>query len=428
MKKVKLILVFIIGAALLAGGLFFILGCGGGLISVTLNYYGGSDPEGDLITVIIDQTNTKVKHINHTQGETEASQPWYDYSSLSVSDEHAQGFGIIKKVDLGGDGFVLFAEFPQAACVYQKFDSLGDADGNPVYVVYRVQVDKSSYYAKAFNWMRFYIDPNPIDGQSDMSTGFSAFDTSGEQGLLYGAGYSKKLEAEGAAEGGVSDINSGDTTKVSDFTADAATSANILWTGTVGDMATAISMVGTASGAVIMDFGTDTGGGMGLAIPQATMSFSQLAGTYFTLVYEFDQETDEQQISVMKTVIKSDPQSLEVYDFADKTDNPANAVFDQNFTAVGDLVGGPVGGEDISETFQRVSGCSAATSSIVRNAYTCNGAFVAQDLVEEITVVAQFDSTGRFFGFTMFDNETDETDYIVRFGFGIRDTGYTNGY
>ncbi|UCB46605.1 MAG: hypothetical protein JSV25_04080, partial [Spirochaetota bacterium] len=345
--------------------------------------------------------------------------------SLPVSDEHAQGFKIIKKVDLGVDGFVLFAEFPQAACVYQKFDSLGDADGNPVYVVYRVQVDKSSYYEKAFNWMKFYID-STLD-QSDMSTGFSAFDTSGEQGLLYGAGYSKKREAEEAEEGGVENINSLGTTKVDDFTADSETSANILWTGDVGDMATAISMVGTASGAVIMDFGTDTGGGMGLAIPQATMSFGQLAGTYFTLVYGFDQDTNEQTISVMKTVIKSD-QSLEVYDFADKTDNPSNAVFDQDFTPVGTLDGGPLYPETIAETFQRISGCGDAASSVVNNAYSCNGSFVAQDVASDITVVAQFDSTGRFFGFTMFDNNTDATDYVLRFGLGIRDTGYTNSY
>jgi hypothetical protein len=425
MKKAKPILFIIVGAVLLAGGLFFILGCGGGLISVTLNYYGGSDPEGDLITVIIDQANSKVKHINHTNGETEASQPWYSYSALAITDEHAQGFGILKRVDLETGEFVLFAEFPQAACVYQLFDAAGDPSGNPVYVVYRQQVDKSSYYAKAYNWMSFNIDST--GDQSDMTTGFSAFDSSGQQGLLYGASYSKKREAEGAAEGGVEDINSGDTTKVADFTADSETSANILWTGTVGDMATAISMIGTASGAVILDFGADIGGGMGLAIPQATMSFSQLAGTYFTLVYGFDQGTDEQTISPMKVVVKSDG-NLEAYDFNDKTDNPANAVFDQDLTAVGAFVGGPVGGEDISETFQRISGCSGAASSVVQNAYTCNGSFVAQDLANDITVVAQFDSTGRFFGFTMFDNNTGATDYIIRFGLGIKDTGYTNNY
>ena len=165
---------------------------------------------------------------------------------------------------------------------------------------------------------------------------------------------------------------------------------------------------------------------MGLAIPQADTSWSQLAGTYFTLVYGFDRFTDAHEVSPMKIVIDSSG-NCKVYPYDEKTDT-GTPVFDQDFTAIGDFVGGPVALEDISDTFLRVSGCSSADSSVVQNAYLCKGGFIAQDAVENIVVVSGFDSSGRFLAFTMFDEETGALDYRIKFGFGIRDTGYMNSY
>jgi hypothetical protein len=403
-----------------------------GDVDGSLFSYGGSDPKGDFIVIIMDKENSLVKHTNYTEGEIESSQPWYAYTSVDPSNAYANGFSIIYRVDLGVDGFVLFSEFPQAAVVYQKFDSLGDADGDPVYAVYREQVDKTSYYNRAYNWLRFFIDTSVAADQSDMSAGFTAFDAASTQGSMYGAGYSKKEDVEnpGDPDGGVDDINEGDTVTVDGFTADSATVSNIMWTGAIGDWAKAIAMVGTASGSVILDFGSDMGGGMGLAIPQASISWSAVAGTYFTMVYEFNQLTDESQVNPMKIVITSSGY-CEVYPFDLKTDNPANAVFNRQFVALGSLLGGPLyPTETIAETFERVSGVDqpGVVSSVVQNAYTCNGTFVAEDPAEDQVVVAVCDSSGRFFGFTMFDEELSTDDYIIRFGCGIRDTGYTNSY
>ena len=169
---------------------------------------------------------------------------------------------------------------------------------------------------------------------------------------------------------------------------------------------------------------------MGLAIPQSSISWSSVAGTYFTMVYEFNQSTDESLVSPMKIVLTSDG-NCEVYPFELKTDNPANAVFDEQFVALGSLAGGPLyPTETIAQSFERVSGVDqpGVVSSVVENAYTCNGTFIAENQAEDQVVVAVCDPSGRFFGFTMFDEESSTDDYIIRFGFGINDTGYTNSY
>jgi len=434
MKKRRVVLFCILGIALLSPGLILLCGCSSGE-SVSTYYYGGSDPKGDFVSIVIDKASSRVKHINYSDGETAESQPWYSYTTLEADDEYANGFSIIKKATLSSTEYVLIAEFPGAAAVYQMFkwdelelDYLAFED--PRYVVYRQQTDKSSYYEKAYNWMKFFIDTS-VD-QSDMSAGFAAFDTSGEQGLLYGAGWSKKDEVEGGGDGGVSDINSDDSFTIDSLVYHQESVSNIKWGGSVDDWTQAIAVTGTASGALVLDFGSATGGGMGLAVPQATTSWSNLAGTYFTMVYEFDQETDERQVFPMKIVIKSVDSEwhCQVYPYDVKTSNPANAVFNQPLDAIGTLDSGPYPGETIAETFLRVSDCASAASSIVQNGNLCNGSFIAMNETDEQVVVTTFDSTGRFLGFTMFDDDegTPEADYVVRFGLGIRDTGYTNNY
>ena len=152
----KAVIISIIGAALLlAGGLFFVFGCGAGAEDVAggLPSYGGTDPKGDYIVVIVDRDNGQVKKINFTEGETEASQSWVSYTAVEAGAQYASGFSIVNSIDIGGGAFVLFAEIPDAACVYQAFDSEGYGDGNPVFLVARETPAASSFYSRAYNWV-----------------------------------------------------------------------------------------------------------------------------------------------------------------------------------------------------------------------------------------------------------------------------------
>jgi hypothetical protein len=215
---------------------------------------------------------------------------------------------------------------------------------------------------------------------------------------------------------------------VDTFTYDAETVSNIIWTTTEGAWDYAITMTGTASGAVILDFGPETGGGMGLAIPQtdlidnATSWWSSASGTYFTMVYEYDLSTLDEEITPMKMVITPGG-FIRVFQYEDSTET-GTPVFNKELVAFKDFPSGPNAGEPIRLTFQTVSGNVSANATTVQNAHLCKGAFISEDMVEDQIVTSIFDPSGRFFGFTMFDNEG--FDYILRFGFGIKDDNYAN--
>ncbi|MBN2402653.1 MAG: hypothetical protein JXN64_09650 [Spirochaetes bacterium] len=91
--------------------------------------YAGSMPVGDFIVIHLDRAGSLVRHINYTTGEDSG---WLPYTSVAASHEDAQGFSILKRVELPGGNYVLFAEFPNTALTYQEFDSTGTTVGWPV--------------------------------------------------------------------------------------------------------------------------------------------------------------------------------------------------------------------------------------------------------------------------------------------------------
>ena len=398
------------------------------VVSPVIRSYGGSDPEGDFVVIINDVDNSRVKRIDYTAGETEDSVEWYDYTAVEPDDEFASGFSMLNRAEIDSDTFVLFAEFPEVALIYQVFDESGDDIGNPSYVVYREELDKTELYEKAYNWMKFYIDGDLED--SDMSAGFCGFDAQSEEGLVYGAAYSKRENVfeEGYEGSGVSDINEGDVTKLDDFTYDEETESCIMWGSAVENWDEAITLTGTDSGSIILDFGPDMGGGMGLAVPQMddpadSEWWSSGAGTYFAMMYELDKGDGESSVNPMKLVI-TDTGRVKVYQYNDSIAS-GTPVFNQQLIAFENFNEGP-NDERIEDTFGTVSGNDEAVSSAVNNAHKCRGAFIAHDEEDDVIVTALIDPDGRFGGFTLFDDEEEETDYILRFGFYIRDSGYTD--
>ena len=84
--------------------------------------YAGSQPVGDFVEVQIDRDNSQVRRINYTNPEDSG---WLSYTAVASTDTQAQGFSILNRAEAGNGYYVLFAEFPNAAIVYQIFDSTG---------------------------------------------------------------------------------------------------------------------------------------------------------------------------------------------------------------------------------------------------------------------------------------------------------------
>ncbi|MBN2324447.1 MAG: hypothetical protein JXQ30_11985 [Spirochaetes bacterium] len=422
----KRYLVIGIGAALLlAGGLFVVFGCNSaGSSALSYPSYGGTDPKGDFIVVLMDRDNQQVKKINFTEGETESSQSWYQYTAVSADTEYASGFSIVNRIDIEGGGYVLFAEIPDAACVFQAFDSEGHGDGNPVFLVAREAPAASSFYSRAYNWVKFIIDPTGTD--SDMSCGFAAFDTSGEAGEMYGAAYSRKEEFLDESDG-LSNINPSGDAGIDALTWDSGSGAFCIWEGATGDWSQAMAVTGTASGALILDWGPGAGGGGALAVPQTsavdTLStfWPVVDGTYLTMAYGYS-FGEGAEIGPVKVVIMSEGSAgaIDVFNYSYRIEGGDSYLYN------GPLALTRVEDEDISISFQDVAGNDLAASTVVQNAHKCQGAFVAYDSDEgyELLIMMAFDPSGRFFGFTMFEWISSEEQLTVRFGLGVKDANY----
>lgn len=388
--------------------------------------YGGTSPVGDFIEVTIDRINKTVTHVNYTTGGG-VDGP-FPYTAVSVA--NAYGFSIINRAEIGGGDYVLFSEFPGAAVVYQMFDDTDAPMGWPVYVVKKSNTTASSYYGKAYNWMMFFIDGDSTD--SDMECGFAAFDISSEGGLLYGAGYSNRREAEDdPLEPAIQDINEGDAVSIDAFTWDDTMRAFVNYeSGHDGDMDYAMTLTGTPSGSAVLDFGPELGGGGALAIPQAdSKAFSSsYAGTYFAVLYEYNKGTATRTVDPIKVVISDFP-GVSVFNYADHTDTDM-PIFMATLQALEDFTGGPTPpGDPVVEQFHAISLNDAAISTVVREAHLCHGSFIAAN--SDVILVITFDPSGRFCSYTMFDNngtDTDDGDDVIRFGFAIKDANYTDSF
>ncbi len=383
--------------------------------------YGGSEPVGDLICVIINQSQQTVTHINYTSGQTNGP-----YTYFSMTTENG-GFSILKVVDLPSlglnGGSVLFAEYPGTAIVYQMFTNTDDgqsnaaADGYPVYAVHRQQTSAADYYQKSYNWMKFNTDTGQTN--ANMEAGFAAWDDSSALGLLYGAGYSKREELNGGS--GMNNINSTGTIKLDDFIYDSASKSLVFWDGTAGDYSNALSLTGTPDGATILDFGPGKGGGAGLAIPQSSKSIADLDGTYFLINYNCEVSNINSGIGPMKMVIDSG--HVLVYQFQDNT-GTASSQWDGVLVDIPSYGAGPEWGDSTNLTTSLLnwSEVDTASSTLIQNAYMGEGSFVATNDIG--TVFIMVDPDVRYLGFTGFFQEGP--DEVIRFGFGIKDTGYSD--
>jgi len=304
--------------------------------------------------------------------------------------------------------------------------------GYPVYVVLRDKVDKAEYSEKAYNWIKMKIGSDPVDPDAaEMEAGFAAFDTYVEgsgtyEGLLYGAGFNSE-EEEDVVTHGITPINDG-SSMISSFVENTELVANTMWTGTVGDMDSAITLTGTGSGTNILDFGPDQGGGMGLVIPQSDVSLADAAGTYFVLCYQSDKTADTETVQPIKVVLSTESgANIRVFDYEAKTNGATGLILTDTLTALASLPAGesPGGSTAINLQFEEAAGNDGAYSTAVQNAHLCPGVFVASDETSgEWVITVSIDPLGNFFGFTMLDG-TGAND-IVRFGFGIKDDGYEN--
>jgi hypothetical protein len=419
-KKVIMLVVIAVMAGLLAG-------CAesSDVPGVSVLIYAGSDPLGDYIKLEIDREKKQVRRINYTTSEDSG---WLDYAALPATNRDAQGFSILNRVELGSGKYVLFAEYEQTAVIYQAFQADGKADGRPAYCVLSETLAKSDFYGKAYNWMKFNIDPG-VGDDSDMEAGFAAWDAASAQGKMYGAGYSDLREKanEGFNGSGIGSINESGTVKVDDFTWSADSGALSFSSSSPATWSNSVSMTGTGSGTVILDFGPQAGGGCGLAIPQtASKDFSaSYAGVYFVMLYEYKNASASDSVNPIKMRIGPDA-SLKVFEYSGVT--TTNEFFTGALQPVNDFTEGP-NGEPLKDTFQTASSNSLATSAVVKAAHACFGAFGTQvvDGTSESIIMSIFDPNGRFFGFTMFEkNQSDANDYKIRFGFGIKDPDYSD--
>jgi hypothetical protein len=397
--------------------------------SATSNY-GGTDPKGDFVTVDIDRMAKTITHTNHTVPSRSGG--LLSYIDLAKTDSQANGFSMIRKVTLATGGYALFAEFPGVALAYQQFTASGIMDGDPQYVVLRSETPPSHYYERAFVWMKFFIDTTAAN--SDMESGFAAWDSTAGNGRLYGAGYSNNRDVSNSGPNtyGISNVNEAGTVGVPGLTYDSSTQSNTIWDSAhPNDRNYAITLVGTASGAAVMDFGPNMGGGGGLAIPQAgTKAFqSAYTGTYFVIVYEYAKSGGTRSVQLVKTVFGADG-SIRTYNYTDHTAT-ATPFFSQSLTAIEDIAAGssPNNPELLTTSFRTISGNAGAASSVTQNAHLCHGSFVAAG-TNQVAMIA-FEEQGRYLGFTMFENggTPDVTsDDVVRFGFGIKDSDYSDSF
>jgi len=311
---------------------------------------------------------------------------------------------------------------------------------NPQYALIRENLTKNDVYEDKYNWMTFKIDQDATE-DSDMSCGFAAWDAETNNGHMYGAGYSRKAEKLdwNDATNGISNINREGNVSVDGFGTDALTKSLYFYSGGTEDWDHRVTLTGTKSGSTILDFGPDSGGGSGLAIPQASSKAwnANYEGTYFMMVYEYASYQDNgpsdngTSVKPMKCVLESGG-VLKVYDNTGDTSKPEHIVFQATLVPLADLDSSqsPGGTIAISDQFGFSSMLydNSPDDPDLDNANQCFGAFIGQvDTSESFDVImVMFDSDGRFGGFTMFTDVKSSYDYAYRFGFTIKDDNYSN--
>lgn len=405
-------------------------GGGGGALTA----YAGSDPKGDYIVIEFDTASSLVRRINFTTGKTNG---WYSYSTLPHTSPYANGFSVVKQAVIESNSvtnfFALFAEYPGAACVYMLVMETNGAEGfvveNPAYAVYRQTLSQSDLYGTAYNWMRFTIDGS--GSGSDMEAGIASFDSSGTGGIMFGAGYSRQNQTGTDLNNcGFFDIDDGTNLYVTNFTANAAAGSLTVWYNGVGDWPNALSIAGTPSGAVILDFGTNIGGGAGIAIPQSSLAadpvtwWNTVGGVYMTVIYEYNSQTAQSLIEPLKIQVGAGG-LVKVFNFTNHVSVDPDISNYLTMISNADLAQSPCSAYTPMELLAHFAGNTNASSAVVRDAHFGLGGYLYT--TNDVTLFAMFDPQGRFMSFNMFE-DLGAGNYIIRFGFGIRDSSYNDGF
>lgn len=400
-------------------------------LKLKLKAYGGSDPKGDYILFEVDPGAQQVRYINFSTGTTNG---WYDYSPLMASDPLANGFSIIQKATLLSNAyqslFVLFAEFPKAACIYQLFqvsNGLTNTVGNPVYIVYQDQLQKNHLYGRAYNWLKFRAGSNPT--LSDIETGFAAFDNSSKNGKMYGVKYNpRNKKGDDATNCGVDSIDQKDAMGLDSLVQNTSAGALTHWLGADGDWTRSVSLTGSPTGPIVVDFGTNNGGGSGLAIPQTTAVsnisdwWATVSGVYVSFAYEYDSKNNLVSIRPMKVQISTSGM-VKLMEYTDHVKGPSVFSHYVSMMATDDTSSSPKSDMTIKDLLKQNAKNDLADSEGVKNANLCLGSFIYSAGNTVFNIV--FDPAGQYLGYTMYEDKGSKK-YTIRFGLGIKDSGYND--
>ncbi len=369
----------------------------GGLSSLT---YGGADAKGDHIAITIDASASTLTFQNYTLGLTRGP---YRFSKVADPAQNGGFQNLYRTVSFFDDPnhYAQFVIANGAAILYQVFSDEGSV-GTPCFAFYRKDVSNLNVYNEtAYNWVKFQMDLDAEDGNFEV--GLVAFD---DDGTWYGAGYDNRMRVDDPYNSeykfGVHKSFGDRTIKTSDFHHE----PNI-----VAHQFENVTAIATHNNDFIFDGGPNNGAFY--AIRQATTNSWQSTynGNYFLLCYENNSNGSEQSITLMKLVLNGSN-----FHISQGETSISGPLFD-----VEKCTGGP-DGNPLASLFQEQSGCSNATSNVVKNSYNCRGSFMgsADDgSGGSSAIYIVMDPKGQYLCVTIFKENNDGT-YNYWFGFGVK--------
>ena len=382
-------------------------GCGGGgggrpkgngLSSLT---YGGADAKGDHIAITIDASASTLTIQNYTLGLTRGP---YRFSKVTDPAQNGGFQNLYRTVSFLDDPnyYGQFIIANGAAILYQVFDNEGPV-GTPCFAFYRKNVSNLDVYnGTAYNWVRFQMALDAEEGNFEV--GLVAFD---DDGTWYGAGYDNRMWVDDPNspeyEFGVHKSFGGRTIRTSDFRHDPSIVAHQFEN---------LTAIATHNNDFIFDAGQDNGAFYAIRQAMTNSWQSTYNGNYFLLCYENNSNGSEQSITSMKLVLSGSNFQIS----QGGTSMLSGPLFD-----VEKSPGGP-DGNPLAPLFEKQSGCSSASSNIVKNAYNCRGSFMGSADAGSggsSAIYLIMDPKGQYLCVTIFKENNDGT-YNYWFGFGVK--------
>lgn len=371
---------------------------GNGLSTLT---YGGADAKGDYIAITIDASASTLTIRNYTLGWTRGP---YSFSKVTDPAQNG-GFQNLYRTDPFFDDPSHYAQFiiaNGAAILYQVFNDKG-SDGTPCFAFYRKDVPNLNVYnGTAYNWVKFQMDLDEKEGNFEV--GPFAID---DNGTWYGAGYDNRMRVDYPSstehELGVRKSFGGNTITTSNFS---------YKSDLVAHQFENVTVIATHNNDFIFDAGENNGAYYAIRQAMTNTWQSIYNGTYFLLCYENNNNGSEQSITSMKLVLSGSSFQIS---------QGGALMLSGSLFDVETCPGGP-DNKPLAPLFEKHSGCSNATSNIVKNAYKCRGSFMgsadaSSDSSSAIYLI--MDPKGQYLCVTIFKENNDGT-YNYWFGFGIK--------